>query len=429
MVFRAIILDTFLHIWRLKLLIVLPLGMFLLLLAMPALIASDGTLEGKVRLFLLYSGNLQIVLVCFMLMGWTIWMENVEKKKKVHLLMGTKPVLRQKILFARIVAMASYAMFFIVLFHICIGVMTSYLIASSKKDEITKKKVWEKLFEVRTHKELKLLTDVSNQQVRIRGKEVSAYPFERGGRLSFSIPRSETLNRAQLKGVLTSITSNKTALISLSLKKDNEIFWRKIIPIESGKAFIENLPENSAEWTPCELEIRRDHSSKEPFYYLIRQPLVISTYYGQIWSNLLRSSLLFLLLCILLVSLSISISQFISFQGSLLFVAMVYMTGFFKSDIRQLIFPESVKIAGQQPMESFLPFDFVDLFYTILWQPILFIIPDFQALNATSKIVSGELVSWSDFLSACLTSLPFLCILTFYLSLFLPKRELGRSDL
>jgi len=126
----------------------------------------------------------------------------------------------------------------------------------------------------------------------------------------------------------------------------------------------------------------------------------------------------------LLIFISIAAAQFLSTPGSAFTTISIYIIGFFKEDIRTMLFPPLRSFQEEQILTSLNP---VELFYIIVWKPILFFIPDFSLLNPTARIVNGELISWAELGFNFMSVIPFIAIISIYLFYFIPNQELARD--
>ena len=141
--------------------------------------------------------------------------------------------------------------------------------------------------------------------------------------------------------------------------------------------------------------------------------------------NLLRATMLSSLLIFTMAAIGIFLAQILSFQGSLFTSLVIYIIGSFKQDIHELLFSTGMP---NIPGFSTEPLDPSTIFYSILWKPLLFITPDFQVLNPTSKLMNGEYIPWDVFINVGSTTLPFLCVTLLYVLYFLPRQEVDKRS-
>lgn len=417
MAFRAIFFETLLHAWRLKLPFIILASIILLVLSLPAVLKGDGTTEGKIKVFMMYGGHLQIFIVCLTATAWSIWLDKLEKDNNVHILLATKPVSRFKILFSRTIATTFISLLFITAFSSTLTLAASKGIINQDNSE--KKISLNTLFEV--YQEKALFPDKHFEETTIRGKKKQVIAFEFGKTISFPIAIKKLNQQFRLRGTLRGQSDGKEGILRCRIIKENNVLWARQLPIKTNREFILMLPSQLYNIGPVTLEMTHLNKNKSPVYFLSNQPFLLSIYYGPLWHNLTRGSIQILILVFVLVAISMLLCQFLSIQGTLLGTLFLYIIGFFKSNIHAIIFPEATFYPGMAVKDTTL----IDIFYLILWKPILFIIPNFGNLNPTSSLISGSLITTEKLLDNIIEIIPLLLIITFICKVFLPKQELA----
>ena len=422
MAFLAIFSDTLRHAWRLKLPLVICICTLFLVLGLPAILKSDGTYTGSLKLFFLYSGQLQVFFLCLLATGWSIWMEKYERSKKVHIMIASRPISRGQVLLARAIASLALCVLFLIAFNIMVGFI-AYDFEKKSLDKESKSALAQFL-EVRSKQPLIPEGASLKKDFSMKGIKKNAYALEHNETLNFNHDLNKINSDYQLTGQLVSQGTKKRAILEVTLSSDETPFWRNRIQIEGNKKFIMSLPSSIQKISPLKMSIRQFNEKKEALYYLQYQPFHITNYYGTVWPNLFRGIGTLLILSIILIFISIACAQFLSTQGSAFFTIAIYIIGFFKEEIRNMLFPPLKYFQQQDILHSLNP---VELFYIIVWKPILFFIPDFSKLNPTNRIVNGDLISWSELSFNFLSSVPFIAIISIYLFYFLPKQELAKE--
>ncbi|MBF0198844.1 MAG: hypothetical protein HQL32_14100 [Planctomycetes bacterium] len=424
MAFLAIMTEVFRHAWRLRLPAVFGACMLLLTFSLPSLLKSDGSAEGRVRLFLTYYGHFQVIVLALISVVWTVWLQKYEQKKNLHLLIATRPIKRSTVLIARFCAINIIILFFSLCFNLCAGIVATGLIENSEDQAETKNDTFQRLKEVNSFQEISFAEEQEIQEVQMRRTITQGIPMAKGKTLAFIIEKPGKAKRRELRGSLRSISLSKETNLFMRLRKGREALWISAQTIKSGKTFYQKLPEIPDSFYPLPLELKQESAKGSTvFYYLPKKPLMVSTATSSVISNYLRSSIMIMGLCATLIALSFFFSQFLSLQGSFLVISLIFLIGCFKSDIYQLLFPTPMPTSMPQPPNL----SFVDLFYRMVWEPLLFLTPDFYHLNPTPYLSNSELISWQLIGSHFLSIIPFLIILSLYLFYFVPKQELGAS--
>ena len=423
MAFFAIFTDTIRHAWRLKLPVVLCVSILILISALPIILKSDGTYAGSMKLFFLYSGQVQVFFLCILATGWSIWMEKYERSQKVHIMIASRPVGRGKVLFARAFASLFICLFFLGALNTAIGLIAFDIEKKSKEKDSTS--ALSQFLEVRSKDALVPINDIDHKkEIVVKGFIKNATTLEHGESIQFDLNLNKLNTDYQLSGSLATQAVKTNAVLSVILSKDNNDFWERRIEIQPNKEFVLNLPNAIQKLSPLKLKIKQFNKKKKAFYYLQSKPIYVTNYYGTIWPNLFRGAATLLIKGILLIFISIAAAQFLSTPGSAFTTISIYIIGFFKEDIRTMLFPPLRSFQEEQILTSLNP---VELFYIIVWKPILFFIPDFSLLNPTARIVNGELISWAELGFNFMSVIPFIAIISIYLFYFIPNQELARD--
>jgi len=423
MAFFAIFTDTIRHAWRLKLPVALCVSILILISALPTILKSDGTYAGSLKLFFLYSGQVQVFFLCVLATGWSIWMEKYERSQKVHIMIASRPIGRGKVLLARAFASLFICLFFLGALNIVIGIIAYDI--EEKSREKDSESALSQFLEVRSKEALTPLNrNRHKKDIFVTGLKKNAYTLEHGDTLTFDLKLNKLNSDYQLSGSLATQASKTMAILEVTLAKDKNDFWQRRIEIQPNKDFVINLPSAIQKLSPLSLKIKQVNEKKKAFYYLQSKPIYITNYYGTIWPNLFRGAATLLIKGILLIFISIAAAQFLSTPGSAFTTITVYIIGFFKEDIRNMLFPPLRSFQEQNILTNLNP---VELFYIIVWKPILFFIPDFSLLNPTARIVNGELISWSELGFNFMSVIPFITIISIYLFYFIPNQELARD--
>lgn len=419
MIFHAICLDVFRHAWRMKIPVVFMLIMVLFLLTLPSFLSTDGSAEGAVRIFHLYSGYAEVFILSFMAISWTIWLEHYEKQHKVHWMLAVKPVSRLKVLAYRIIANFLMIMLFFFGISLTVSFISSRLIASMKLEPGQRVAMQKKMSEVRTNKPLTLISDSAYETKRIHGKTRQALEFTPGQTVSFSVDLSRGLSSHRIKGFLVNHSFIVNAILEYRFKKGNETLLRKKQRYRSGDEFFLQIPEALTEHSPLTLDIRQFNKTNYRLYYLQERPFTISSPKGSLSGNYLRATLKMSCLCLVLVSVSMFFSQILSIQGSFLVVTCFYITGFFKSSISKIVLGDVMETLPNPDWQT----QAIDVFYQILWRPLLLVIPDFSELNPTLELVDREFISIEHLWRSWMNAWPTLFLLFILLAMVCKRRE------
>jgi len=385
----------------------------------------DGSPEGKIRIILMYSGHLQIYSLSFAALIYSIWFEKFEKENRVHLLMATYPVTHRQKILGRLMAYVIILWGSSLLFQAGIGLITMNTFQQFDISQEEKTKLKTKLLQVREFSPLTLIRDHEFEQQRIERQFQQAFPIEHGLSTGFELPLQEQNDPIYLRGKLMSLRDMTQALLRLEIKHEGRLIWAEEKFIEPGVEFYHLLPPELSKLSPLRLDIKQANEEKKPLYYVQSEPMSLSKPRGSFESNLLRGTLLSSLLIFTMAAIGIFFSQILSFQGSIFTSLVVYIIGSFKSDIYELLFSSATP---NIPGVSEPSLDPTQIFYSIIWKPLLFIVPDFQVLNPTSKLMNGEYIPWDIFLSVGFTTLPFLCIILLYALYFLPRQEVDKRS-
>jgi hypothetical protein len=412
--------DSLRHAWRFKVPTVFFLLIILTVAALPRLTAGDGSLEGQVRLYLLYGGQLCTFGLSLFGVAYTIWFEHQERNLGVHLLLHTQPIRPSTLIFWRICAYLTLIFIIITLNGFTMAMVSKSMI-DRHNDTNEAKLLSARLFEVRGREALEPNFEYNNQQKRLEKKQQTVIPLEMGQFYEFKIPALSKLNRPVLEGRLLALGKAKDLVIRLALRHNKRIIWARELPSSISKTFSVVLPLALSKLSNATLTISQVNSSKSALYLPNSSPLSITQPKGSWWGNVLKSSLMLTCLLGTLVTLSMFAAQLLSSQGSLLLMFLIYLVGSFKPDIEKLLFPVPPMIEGLAIQPT--PFGISEVITAAIWRPLLWLIPNFQDLNPTDSLINGEFISWSTIGYNSAAALPLVAICGFYLAYFLPKRE------
>jgi hypothetical protein len=283
-----------------------------------------------------------------------------------------------------------------------------------------KTELYQKLTEVRERIALQPIIELDPSRQRLEKKEQSVITLEAGQSYPFVLPLSPQQSYPVLYGKLLSLSSLEKILVRADVVQDKRILWRNEIYIASGQFFRVSLPEELCHLDNLELRLSQNNADKKPLYLPLSEPLSITHPAGHLWKNIFRGGLMISMLLFILISLGVFSAQVLSAQGSFLTLSLIYIVGSSKDGIRNLIFPIAPSgLLANNPAS----FHLSDVIYTIIWKPLLWLIPDFQALNPITELMNGDYISWTAFLHQGVSTLPFLTLCSFYLFYFLPRQE------
>ena len=421
MVSLALITNSIRHAWRLRLPAVLAVLMLLALIGLPQFTIGDGSPEGNLRLYLMYAGHLCVFALSLAAACYSIWFEHQERQHKVHYLLHSRPASAKMIIFCRII---SYLFMFLLIATLYFAAMawtahrqiSQMQITPEQKLELTKK-----LSEVRERIALRPIIEIDPSRQRLEKVEQSVINMASGQSYPFELPLSAQKSYPVLFGKLLSLGQGEKALLRADIVQNNRVLWRQEMAYIPGQFFRLPLPEALTNLTQLELRLTQVNPDKKPLYLPLSEPLSITHPAGHIWKNILRGSLMLTLLFCVLICLGVFSSQVLSPQGSLLVLTLVYIVGSCKDSIRNLVFPLPLSMGMPAPNPN--EFHIMDVVYTMIWKPLLLLIPDFQALNPITPLMNGDYISWQIFLHQGVSTLPFLTLSAFYLFYFLPRQE------
>ena len=420
MVSLALITNSIRHAWRLRLPAVLAVLMLLALIGLPQFTVGDGSPEGNLRLYLLYAGHLCVFALSLAAACYSIWFEQQERQHKVHYLLHSRPVSAKLIIFCRIVAYLSMFLFIAMIYFAAMIWTAHRQISRMSMIPEQKLELYKKLVEVRERVALRPIIEIDPSRQRLEKVEQSVITMEAGQSYPFELPLSVQKSYPVLFGKLLSLGQGEKTLLRADIVQNNRVLWRQEMAYVPGQFFRLPLPEALANLTQLELRLTQVNPDKKPLYLPLSEPLSITHPAGHIWKNILRGSLMLTLLLGVLICLGVFSAQVLSPQGSLLVLTLVYIVGSCKDSIRNLVFPP---LSLGMPVPNPNDFQVMDVIYAMIWKPLLWLIPDFQALNPITQIMNGDYISWQIFLHQGVSTLPFLTLSAFYLFYFLPRQE------
>ena len=420
----AIISQTILHAWRLRFPFVIVSLIFCVIIALPQFTTGDGSPEGDIRLYLLYGGHLCTFGLSLAAAIYSIWFENQERHLNVHYMLHSSPVSYQKLLCCRILAYLFMLMTMNVLFLSAMSFTARQHLNHLDMSTEAREELTSRLFEVRQHMPLSPIIEVSKENQRLEKRFQEAITLESGKRMPFALPLAQQKSQPSLRGKLFSMSKTPEAILRVSLVSQNRVLWSQNLRIVPGQEFKCSLPSPVMDLKDKNIEchLTQVNPDKSPLYMTLNDPISMTHPAGSLWSNLFRAGSMIGLLFLILATLSIFISQIMSTQGSLLTLFIIYLVGSCKESIRALLFPVASPYMPT-PAQTLEAFSFSDLFYGLVWKPILWFVPDFQALNPTSALMNGEFIRWTTLLKEMTSALPFLLVSSFYLFYFLPRQE------
>lgn len=416
--------DSLLHAWRLRLPFILIFLLGFVILTLPNWVMHDGSPEGKIRIIMMYSGHLQIYALSFAALIYSIWFEKFEKENRVHLLMATYPVTHRIKLLARLSAYFVILWGSSLLFQSGIGYITYNAFNQFDISAEEKEALKNKLLLVREYSPLELIRDHEFEQQRIEKQFQQAFPIEHGLATGFEFPVTPQKEPIYVRGKLMSLQDMPQAELVMEVRSEGRLVWSDQLMIEPNVEFYHMLPYQLSELNNLRLNIIQGNPDKKPLYYVQTEPISLSNPKGSFQGNLIRGTLLSSILILTMSAIGVFFSQVLSFQGSIFTSMVIYIFGSSKAYIYELLFKSSTpNIPGMTQDTSMDP---VQIFYSILWKPILFLLPDFQALNPTNKLMNGEYIPWNSFVHVGSSIMPFLFIILVYTLYFLPKQEVDK---
>lgn len=415
----AVAVDTWRHLWRAKAPVAILAGVLLMLLGLPFIVVSDGTLEGKCRVFLLYAVRFQVVLFCLLAAGLAVWLERKERSRQVHLRLALAATGRLGLLGAKAASLLAIVLLFAALSSLAIAAGLTLVLFRQASSPAELARVRERLWTVHEMRPLRTVSDLRLEPVRLRGLQERAGVLQPGSPVRFLLEVPRGAAGLRLQGTLFSAGSGDATMLGLALVQDGKVFWSRVLPVESAKPFVQLLPHDLDPAKSTELEVVQGGPEGKVFYYKPSEPFAVSSPRGGFWSNLPGAWLLFAMLCAFLMGLAFACSQFVTAQVSLLLTATMAGIGFLKGGIQELLFPVPLAIEGVPTP----PPTAIDLLYLVLWKPVLFLLPDFQALDPSTRMVEGRWISWPEVLEAFGSVAPCAALVILALHWALPRQE------
>ncbi len=370
-----------------------------MLASLPMILASDGSSEGRVRLFLLYSSHLCSFVILIGSVLWTAWLLNRERKKGHWQMLRCSNISAIALLSYRLLAIFSIVLMMGLLVAFGTGWGLQRLLSQSP--EADREVVQQRLREVRAMTPIQPKEDQTMEDIKVRSKELRAVNMPAGKVVSFRFPNIKASSQPILTGTLGSDNRSNTAQASFMLSSLGRPFWQQSEIIVANLPFRLLLPPEIFKLSDVELYVVQDNDEKKSFFLSENSPLLVSTFYGSFYANAVRAALLYSLIALSLLSLCILLSQFFSFQGNLLITFLFMTAAYLRENIISLLFEKPALPAALDHGKSM-----VEWFYEIFWRPLLFFIPDYSNLNPAARLSNGELISMSDFLSALTHCLP-----------------------
>lgn len=421
MVVSTIVFDTFRHAWRFRLPAVIAALLLTLISALPRITSGDGSLEGQLRLFLLYAGTITVYGLSLLCVGYSVWFEGQERFHRVHLLMHTRPVARATLLLSRIFA---YLLMLFLISCACFGAMSWIALKMGSEagtEQMEMDAALARMVEVRDHVPLSPIIELDPQEKRLERQQQEVVTLEPGLSYPFTLPLTPQSSDPELSGRLLTLGSSDPVELRIGVLVNGRGAWGNVQTIVPGQEFRVRLPvELSRLEGEKELRLLQLNPDKKALFLPIDKPLRLTHPSGSLGLNVLKAGLMLSLLFLSLLCLGVFTAQLLSPQGSLMVVSLVYLIGSFKGSISNLLFPPSMIPEHLRPDEAVTV---SEVFYTVTWRPLLWLVPDFQALNPTVLLTNGHFIGWDTFLSEATSTLPFLTLMAFYLFYFLPRQE------
>ncbi len=414
MPFLAVMHDVWRHAWRARIPVALLGLLALILSALPALMASDGSPEGKLKLFLHYALYCQSFVLWSAGALWLIWIEGKERRRRVHWMLALTPVGRLRVVLGK--CAATFLMVLLGALLTTAGIAASAGALLRREAGAEALEVGRRLEEVQ-HKIPLEAAEVRVEEVRLKGRPERAQVLAPAQPLRFRFAPPPAQRELRLEGTLHSASSSDGTLLRIEIESGGHVLFRRVLPVTAGEPFREILPQAIAS-SDAAVVLTQINPEDKIFYIKAGDPLRLSLPYGSLPANLVRAALLFSLMGLYAVLLAGTCGQFLSTQAGVLVAGSITLLSLFKSSVHTMLFPDR---AGLPPQA----FDPVGLLYAVVWKPLLALLPDLGALDPTARLVAGEWITLGDLALAALSLLPMLLAMFVLLALRLPRQEPG----
>lgn len=387
------------------------------LLVMPQILTGDGSPEGELRLFLLYAGQCAFFSLSLLGVGYAVWSEAQERRLGVDQVIATRPVSITTVVFARVCAilvlLLSLAVVDIGLLSYVAwqGVHGRYeetLSGAELKERMAKVHHFENLYYLGKDGDLRPKGGKTKKKVKLKPGEYHVW----------DLPLEHKEENLEVSGKLLGVNSELNVFLDIRVYAEGKALWRNSLNLNTGSPFRLSLPPALQNFKDLQLMISQMNQQKEPLIYTSHHPFQVRVPGGSLEANIGRAFLKMSLLWLYLLTLAFVIARLLPPQTSLLPIGFICLVGTTKSSIEGMLFPIS-----RIPEELQPDLTLGDVFYTIVWRPLLGFVPDFQHLNPIPYLARGERVPL-EHLPNQLLGIGLLLILSAIVThIMLPRRE------
>ena len=214
MPFLAVMHDVWRHAWRARIPVALLGLLALILSALPALMASDGSPEGKLKLFLHYALYCQSFVLWSAGALWLIWIEGKERRRRVHWMLALTPLGRLRVVLGKCAATFLMVLLGALLTSACIAAAAEMLLRREAGADLSD--VRQRLTEVQ-YKIPLVAEEATSEDVKFKGRPEQAQVLPPSRPQRFHLKTTPARREISFEGTLYSASSSDRGLLRIDL--------------------------------------------------------------------------------------------------------------------------------------------------------------------------------------------------------------------